>query len=151
MQFESSTTINAPAAHIFAIYANVADWTRWDPDVKASSFDGPFASGATGIVTPHGGPKSKLLFSHVVRNKSVTVECKLPLCLMRFDYELSAEGEATRATHRVKFEGLLAPLFGRLIGFGMKKTLPRRWRDSRRMPSRQVELRRGRGSPPHAR
>lgn len=44
---------------------------------------------------------------------------------MRFEYELNAEGNATRATHRVQFEGLLAPLFGRLIGSGMKKTLPK--------------------------
>jgi Polyketide cyclase / dehydrase and lipid transport len=124
MQFEASTVIHAPAAHIFSIYANVADWPRWDTDAKSASIDGDFVSGATGVVVPHGGPKSKIVFSRVVRDKSFTVECKLPLCLMRFDYDLDAQGDATRATHRVTFEGLLSPIFGRLIGSGMKKTLP---------------------------
>jgi hypothetical protein len=33
-------------------------------------------------------------------------------------------GAGTQATHRVIFQGPLAPLFGRLIGSGMRKTLP---------------------------
>lgn len=124
MQFESSILIAAPAAHVFSIYAAVANWPQWDVDVKSASIDGPFLTGATGVVVPHSGPKSKIVFSQVVRNQGCTVECKLPLCMMSFDYELSAEGEATRALHRVTFEGLLSPLFGRLIGGSMKKTLP---------------------------
>jgi hypothetical protein len=34
------------------------------------------------------------------------------------------KGGITQATHGVIFQGLLAPLFGRLIGSGMRKTLP---------------------------
>jgi hypothetical protein len=124
VKFEASTLIQAPAPHIFSIYANVSDWSRWDPDLKSSSIDGAFASGASGVVVPKSGPKSKVLFSQVVPNRSFAVECKLPLCMMRFDHELDAQGQATLATHRVTFEGLLAPIFGRLIGSGMKKTLP---------------------------
>jgi Polyketide cyclase / dehydrase and lipid transport len=125
MQFESNITIDTPAAHIFSIYANVADWSRWDPDMKSSSLDGNFVSGASGVVVPHGGPKSKILFPRVTLNKGFVAECKLPLCVMRFEHELSEQGNSTRVTHRVAFEGLLAPVFGRLIGSGMKKTLPK--------------------------
>jgi Polyketide cyclase / dehydrase and lipid transport len=129
MKFESSTLIDAPASRIFAIYANVADWPRWDPDAKAASIDGPFETGATGVVVPHGGPKSKIIFSRVIRDQGFVVDCRLPLCAMRFDYSLepqrAGEGGATRVTHAVSFEGLLSPIFGRLIGSGMKKTMPR--------------------------
>jgi hypothetical protein len=124
MKFESSTLIGAPAAHIFSIYANVADWPRWDLDAKSATIDGNFVSGATGVVVPHGGPKSKILFTRVIADRGFVVECKLPLCTMRFEYELGAQGHATRVTHRVIFEGLLSPVFGRLIGSGMKKSLP---------------------------
>ncbi|TAG01383.1 MAG: polyketide cyclase [Betaproteobacteria bacterium] len=125
MQFESSTLIDASAAHIHSIYANVADWQQWDPDVKSASLDGSFVSGASGIVVPHGGPKSKIVFTRVTPNQGFVAQCKLPLCVMRFENELSTSAGATRATHRVTFEGLLAPLFGRLIGSGMKNTLPK--------------------------
>jgi hypothetical protein len=124
MKFESSTLIGAPAAHIFSIYANVADWPRWDPDLKSAFIDGNFVSGANGVVVPHSGPKSKVLFARVTANRGFVVECKLPLCMMRFEHELDAQGDATLATHRVTFEGLLSAIFGRLIGSGMKKTLP---------------------------
>ncbi len=124
MQFESSTTIHAPASTVFALYANVGGWPSWDPDLKAASLAGAFVSGATGEVAPHSGPKSKVLFLDVVPNKSFRVECKLPLGMMHFDHELRADGDATVATHRTTFSGLLAPLWSRLIGSGMKKTLP---------------------------
>jgi Polyketide cyclase / dehydrase and lipid transport len=124
MQFESSTQINTPAKTVFALYENVAQWPVWDTDVKAASISGPFVSGARGVIEPNGGPKSDIVFTEVVRNKSFTVDCKLPLCKMRFEHELQESGGSTRATHRVVFEGLLAPLFGRIIGSGMRKSLP---------------------------
>jgi Polyketide cyclase / dehydrase and lipid transport len=125
MKFEFSTEINTSADKVFALYADVAQWNKWDPDVKSSSISGPFVSGARGIVTPHGGPKSELVFSAVIPNKSFTATCKLPLCVMQFDHQLVSKGASTIATHQVTFSGLLAPLFGRLIGSGMKKTLPK--------------------------
>jgi Polyketide cyclase / dehydrase and lipid transport len=125
MQFEVNTLINAPAATVFALYENVAQWPVWDTDVKSASIQGAFVSGARGVIVPNGGPKSDIVFSEVIRNKSFTVDCKLPLCMMRFEHELEAQGNGTRATHRVIFDGLLAPLFGRLIGSGMRKSLPK--------------------------
>jgi hypothetical protein len=124
MQFEANTTINAPSATVFALYANVAGWPVWDPDLKAASLKGAFVSGAVGEVSPHSGPKSALRFVEVIQGKSVRMECKLPLGVMHFDYELQTQGAGTVATHRTTFSGLLAPLWGRLIGSGMKKTLP---------------------------
>jgi uncharacterized protein YndB with AHSA1/START domain len=124
MQFESSTTINAPVATVFALYADVAGWPSWDPDLKAASLQGAFVSGAMGEVHPHSGPKSALRFVDVVQGKSVRMECKLPLGVMHFDYELQSQGATTVATHRTTFSGLLAPIWSRLIGSGMKKTLP---------------------------
>lgn len=124
MQFESHIQINAPAEAVFALYANVSQWPAWDTDVKSASIQGAFVSGARGVIEPKGGPKSDIVFSQVVTDKSFTVGCKLPLCNMRFEHELTPNNEGTRATHRVVFEGLLAPLFGRLIGSGMRKTLP---------------------------
>lgn len=125
MQFHETVLIDASAEKIFKIYENVGGWPSWDPDCKKAELDSSFVSGATGIVYPHGGPKSKLKFTHVIPNKEFKVECKLPFCVMKFDHELSSINGKTQALHRVTFSGLLAPLFGRLIGSSLKKSLPK--------------------------
>ena len=110
---------------MFSLYADVSDWSSWDPDVKFSSIDGQFSSGATGTLQPSSGPKTKITFTEVLHNRLFTVESKLPLCIMRFEHELSLVGNQTQALHRVSFVGFLAPLFGRLIGSQIQKGLPR--------------------------
>jgi hypothetical protein len=124
MELSEEIDIQASPETIFALYANVSEWPKWDPEVKAASIEGAFVSGAKGVVHPHGGPKSTVLFTSVVPNRSYHAECKLPLCKMRFEQLLTPTDAGTKAKHTVVFEGLLAPLFGRLIGRGMKKTLP---------------------------
>lgn len=125
MQFESSRVIHAPAAVVFSLYADVPNWPAWDPDAKSASIQGPFVTGAVGRVVPHGGPTSTLHFVEVIPDSGFRVQCRLPLCTLRFDYRLRPEGGSTRATHGVAFEGWLAPLFGRLIGPSLRKSLPK--------------------------
>lgn len=125
MQFEEKVLINASLEKVFSLYANVAGWSSWDPDVKSSSVSGAFISGAMGVLEPSSGPKAKIIFTEVMLNQSFTVESKLPLCVTRFEHELSSEGNQTRALHRVSFVGFLSPLFGRLIGSQIRQGLPR--------------------------
>ncbi|MFG6439337.1 SRPBCC family protein [Roseateles sp. LKC17W] len=125
MQFEHTQRIAAAPARIFARYADVASWRDWDADLKASSLDGAFVSGATGVVEPKSGPKSTVRFVDVKLDQGFAVECRLPLCTMRFEYELHPTGGGTLATHRVVFKGALGWFFGRVIGSGMRKDLPK--------------------------
>jgi hypothetical protein len=124
MDFQHSVNIAAKPEDIFNLYANVDGWPKWDPEVLESGISGAFATGAVGYIKPKGGPKSKIEFMEVKPNHSFTVQCKLPLCVMTFGHELASRGSTTTVTHRVTFTGLLAPLFGRLIGTGIQRTLP---------------------------
>lgn len=124
MLFEASTNIHATPTQIFAAYADVENWSAWDSEVEFSSIDGAFQSGTAGTIKPKGAPKSTILFSEVIDNQSFTVDCKLPLCKMTFLHRLDNHGETTHVTHQVQFTGMLAFLFGRLIGKGIAKTLP---------------------------
>jgi len=124
MQFEEQIDISAPAEKIFAIYSNVEGWSSWDPDVKTSSIEGAFVSGANGTLEPSKGPKAKIAFTKVLPNRSFTVKSKLPLCVMRFEHELSGDSEKTKVVHRVTFDGILSPLFGRIIGSQISNGLP---------------------------
>lgn len=125
MQFEEQVVIVASAEKVFSLYVDVKNWSEWDPDVKSSSIEGQFVSGAIGTLQPSRGPKAQIAFTEVVPNRTFTVESKLPLCVMRFEHELSNHPGGIKVVHRVVFEGLLAPLFGRLIGSQIKKGLPR--------------------------
>lgn len=124
MQFEEQITIAAAPEKVFALYENVTAWSSWDSDVKASSIEGSFSSGASGSLQPSSGPKARIKFTEVMPNRSFTVETKLPLCLMRFEHELTSTSAGTNVKHRITFAGLLAPFFGRVIGSQIRKGLP---------------------------
>ncbi|MCA3216052.1 MAG: SRPBCC family protein [Betaproteobacteria bacterium] len=124
MMFEDRIVVSAPAARVFAVYANVGRWSSWDPDVKAASIDGAFVSGASGTLDPTRGPRAKITFVEVVPNRSFTVKSSLPLCSLYFEHELSEGSGTTTVVHRVVFDGPLSPLFGRLVGSQIRKGLP---------------------------
>ena len=124
MQFEEQIVIAAPPEKVFALYENVTAWSSWDPDVKTSSIEGSFSSGASGSIKPSSGPKARIKFTEIMPNLSFTVETKLPLCIMRFEHELTLLASGTNAKHRVTFQGLLSPFFGRVIGSKIRKGLP---------------------------
>ncbi len=125
MQFQEEIFIAASPEKVFSLYKNVSGWSSWDAEVKASSINGSFQSGTFGSLQPSSGPKAKITFTEVVNNRSFTVESKLPLCVMRFEHELTPSPSGTKALHKVTFQGFLAPIFGRLIGSQIRKGLPK--------------------------
>jgi Polyketide cyclase / dehydrase and lipid transport len=140
MNFQHSVLIDASPADIYTLYADVVRWPIWDSEVQESSISGVFETGATGSLKPKGGPKSKIFFTDVKPNTSFTVQSKLPLCTMTFEHELVPNGLSTTATHRVLFTGLLSPVFGRLIGNGIRRTLPETMRGLKRAAESNCRL-----------
>lgn len=124
MQIKHSVLVNAAPERLFALYADVPNWNRWDPGTKASSIVGPFQSGAKGSLTPTKGNTVPLLLTSVVPNRSFTAEAKIPLFRIIFDHELLPRNGATEVIHRVSFSGVLAFLLGRFIGAQVSKGLP---------------------------
>ena len=124
MKFEQSISINSNPAAIYSAYQNVSDWPKWDPETEAASLDGEFVVGSVGKIKPKGAPVSKIALTEVTPNKSFTVECNLPLCKMLFIHELNEIDNGTEVINQVIFTGLLAPIFGRLIGKGINKSIP---------------------------
>lgn len=122
--FEGTVHVQATPAQVFALWADSPGWAAWDPDVKAASIDGPFVAGATGTITPTQGPTMRIRVTRVVPDRAFDAEARLPLCTMRFVHECEAEGDRTRVTHRVHFEGPLAFVFRRVIGPSLERGIP---------------------------
>ena len=125
MKFSETIEINRPPQEVFTHYANVKDWSKWDSDVEYATIENDFKQGAIGTLKAKGAPKSKILFIEVTKDKSFTTLGKLPLCKIYFEHQLEVvDTNTTKVTHIVIFDGLLAPLFGRMIGRGIQKHLP---------------------------
>lgn len=124
MVIEEHIEIHAPPETVFALYADVASWSTWDPDTKSSSIEGPFQTGAIGRLRPTKGQKIGITFTSVTPNASFTCEAKPPLCTIRFDHELTPTAQGVKALHRVVFTGPLAFFFNLVVGSGVRKGLP---------------------------
>lgn len=124
IQVESKIVIPTPAQAIFALYADVAGWSRWDPDTRQASLDGPFQAGSKGRLVPTQGRAVPMELTRVETDRSFTVQSRIALFAMVFDHELRAVGAGTEATHRVTFSGLLAPLLGRMLAAQLRTNLP---------------------------
>ena len=124
MIIEERIQIKAPAAQIFALYADVPRWNTWDPDTKSSSLSGPFAVGTKGRLAPTKGQPISIEITDLVLDRSFTVVGGIPGFSMRFDHELTAAEDGTQVVHRVSFSGLLRYIFGPLVGAQVRKGLP---------------------------
>ncbi|MFT6641952.1 MAG: hypothetical protein ACI9US_002948 [Gammaproteobacteria bacterium] len=121
MKFEDSIKIIASPAQVFAVYKDVANWPTWDPETVAASINGDFVVGTTGKIKPGKEPETKITWVEVTRDKSFTVECKLPLCKMQFIHEMTAENDQTLVVNKIELTGLLSSIFGLLIGSKLKQ------------------------------
>ena len=124
MKFEQKIEIGVDPSTVFAAYKDVSGWSQWDPETESASIDGQFSAGTTGKIKPKGAPESKMKLIEVTENKSFTVECPLPLCKMNFVHLMSENTTGTELVNQIEFSGFLSPIFGRLIGKGINKSLP---------------------------
>ncbi len=124
MQVERRVTTSASPETIFAIYADVRNWSTWDPDTKESSIDGPFQTGTKGRITPSKGMTVPMNLTSVVPSKSFTVESRIPLFRMVFEHELNPLAGGTEVIHRVTFSGALSFILGRIVGNPLRTGLP---------------------------
>ncbi|GBQ09267.1 SRPBCC family protein [Swaminathania salitolerans] len=120
-----TVTTPASASQIWARWADAANWPEWDREVEWVRLNGPFSKGTTGKMKPSGGPEVAFELTEVTPNVSFTDTARLPLTEMVFTHEYlpQEDGEQARIRHSVTLTGLLAPLFGKVIGTKIKAHL----------------------------
>lgn len=122
---EQRIEIDAPAAAVFAVYADVGNWCDWDPDTRKATLDGPLQVGSIGRLHPRKGLPVAMRVIEVIADRSLVVDCPVLGSVMRFEHRLEPIGEQrVRAVHRVSFSGWLAPLLDRSVGRDVRKGLP---------------------------
>lgn len=123
------TTIPTPASaeQIWALWSNPSTWNKWDEGNEWVALEGSFADGTKGYFKPVGGPKVKFTILETHLHRGFKDRSYLPLAHLDFihTYTPNASPDSGgRITHRIEISGWLTPLFSRLIGRDIQKTLP---------------------------
>lgn len=121
---EAKILINAPARAVYDVWADVAHWSRWDPDTLEARLDGAFAVGSSGRLRPRKGMSVRMVIVEAVPNKSFTVECPVLGNVMRFEHELVPTSGGMEVIHRVQFRGWLSGWLRRTVGRDIQHGLP---------------------------
>jgi len=124
-RYSETVDTRAAAECVWSLWSNPVTWALWDDSVKSAFIHGDFIQGTKGVMLPKSGPKVVFELSKVDVNKAFTNRAKLPLATLDFfhTYTPSTEEGMAQVTHGVEIRGLFAPLFGFLIGRGIKKHL----------------------------
>ena len=121
---EHSIKTKATPEAIWSLWSDIKTWNTWDHGIEKSEIEGAFVQGASGWLKPKGGPKVKFKILRVEKNKVFHDRSSLPLTSLDFIHTLDREEEYTVVTHRVEMTGLLAFIFARIIGSGIKRDMP---------------------------
>ncbi len=116
-QYSETVATHATPKQIWALWSDPQTWPVWDSELEWVKIDGPFVEGSTGTMKPREGPVVKFVLTHVEENQQFSDRANLPLTKIAFShrYEVSEDGRG-RIVHKVEMNGLLTPLFSRVIG-----------------------------------
>ena len=109
---------------IWALWADVAGWPKWDSELEWSSIQGSFETGAEGILKPKGWVSSKFFISDMEYGKRFETKSTMPMTVLRFDHVVTQIGNKVRIVHTAKISGLLAPLLWLTLRGQLKRGLP---------------------------
>ncbi|HDI3197774.1 SRPBCC family protein [Vibrio cholerae] len=124
--YSEKVTTDATAEQVWAIWEQAELWPSWDSELVWVKLDGPFKAGTQGKMQPVGGPVVEFTLTEVEVNRKFIDRARLPLTTLDFAhfYEHTGDKEGTSyIRHSVTMTGLLAPLFGFILGRKIKKHL----------------------------
>jgi hypothetical protein len=124
MKFSHTLKTAATPAKIWLIWTDVVHWAEWDTELRDARLEGMFGLGSIGQITPKTGRVAKFKVSQFSPGKSYTFTIKLPLASLNVHRYLSIYPDGVYFTHEVSFQGILAFVFGLLLGTQFRAVLP---------------------------
>jgi uncharacterized protein YndB with AHSA1/START domain len=121
--FQMTVSTTASKAAVYALWANPATWSRWDPQISSVTFSGPVQVGARGRLRGTGGPESPFQITAVEPGVRFSYVVTAPLTRIEFTRNFET-GETTRFTHRVRFTGAGGGTLSGILGKRFREGLP---------------------------
>lgn len=127
-RWETTSTLEAevdPGAVWEKAYANAGAWPKWNAEIKSASLEGPLSVGATARIVFRTGLRLRFHVVEYERGRLFTDEARLPGARMGHRHLVEpVEGGGSRLTNTIYIEGVLAPLWRRIMGPRAANALP---------------------------
>lgn len=118
----ATATSTAPASAFFARWIDHNTWGQWSPDTEWVRVTGPVVLGATGVIKPTGGPKTRFTISALDADREYTDTSYLPGARLVFQHLVALEDGVTRLDVAVSMSGPLAWLWAKVMGGGFRES-----------------------------
>ena len=138
---QASAISSAKAETVYAMYADIPNWKRWDVHLEATTLEGEFKAGSVGTLHPIGAPaplKFKLLA--VIPNLGFTDCTELNGAEVIFIHTLEIISQGTRITHRCELVGENWQAYVDTLGAGIAQRLPSTVQNLARLAEEQSQL-----------
>ena len=106
-------------------YANAEAWSEWNAGIKRASLDGRLALGAKAKIVFRTGLRLRFHVVEYEEGRLFTDESRLPGARMGHRHLVEpTESGGSRLTNTIYIEGVLAPLWRRIMGPRAARALP---------------------------
>lgn len=112
-RFETTTELTPE--QLWPVLADVAKWPAVDHNIERLDIREQPAPGVAFTLKPKGGPTLSFRIGQFEPPTRYSDICRMPLATMETVHEL-VPGPVTTVRVRIEIAGLLAPLWGRLVG-----------------------------------
>lgn len=111
-----SATTDLSPEQLWQLLADIVHWGDIDQQIESIEIQGKPAIGTKFSLKPKGGPKLNLKVTEFTPPNLYADLCNLPLGCMKTIHSLEAIETGTQIQVRIEITGLLAPLWGQLVG-----------------------------------
>ena len=114
---EQAVETTASAEDVWALWADVAGWPRWNADIERIELDGPFATGSTIVMTPAGDDPVELRIVEAVEPTLFVDEADGGDFVVTTTHRVDpVDAERNRVVYRMEISGPAADTIGPEIG-----------------------------------
>lgn len=109
---------------IWSRWKSIERWKDWDNSIEFAYLNDSFHEGASGLIKPKGGPKTKFTITKIVENEIFVNQSRLPFCTIDFIHEIIQDKNDIVVVHKIEMRGVLSFLFSKIMGADMARELP---------------------------
>jgi hypothetical protein len=124
-EFEHQAKGEATTNGVWELWADVANWGRWNADIERIEIDGPFAVGTTITMTPRGEDPVPLRIDELEQGRGFVDLAEFEGIRIRTSHRVDPlDGGRVRVTYRTEISGPAAETVGPQIGPAITADFP---------------------------
>jgi uncharacterized membrane protein len=121
---EHSIETDVAVDAIWRAWADVARWPEWNGDIERVELTGPFATGSTIAMTPHGQEPVHLRVAEVIEGEQFIDEADVAGTVIRTTHRIEAlDARRVRIVYRLEAAGPAAEEIGPAVSADFDDTL----------------------------